>query len=155
MHGRTVRANQWPATPNGQRAFQAVAEGVGRLFAANYSEPDEKNPGYPRDVATVPKDGPLPEMYEPVESPVENVLHPAVSRNTLLLYPRVPSHQPVGTPDKFPYVLVTTTVTEQWCAGSTTRNIPWLNELVPEPVLELPISLAEKLGVQSGDWLRV
>jgi formate dehydrogenase major subunit len=50
---------------------------------------------------------------------------------------------------------MTTTVAEQWCAGSTTRNIPWLNELVPEPVLELPFSLAEKLNVKSGDWVHV
>ena len=34
-----------PNTPNGQRAFHLGAEGVGRLFAAVYSDPDEKNPG--------------------------------------------------------------------------------------------------------------
>jgi formate dehydrogenase major subunit len=78
-----------------------------------------------------------------------------VNSNPTVKYPRVPSHQPIGTADKFPYVLMTSTVAEHWCAGSTTRNIPWLNELVPEPVLELPISLAEKLSVKSGDWLRV
>ena len=50
---------------------------------------------------------------------------------------------------------MTSTVAEHWCAGSTTRNIPWLNELVPEPVLELPIALAQKLEVESGDWVRV
>ena len=144
-----------PATPNGQRAFHLGAEGVGRLFAAVYSDPDEKNPGYPRDVAYVPKDGPLPEMYEPVESPVKNALHASVNTNPMLKYPRVASHQPIGTVDKFPYVLMTSTVAEHWCAGSTTRNIPWLNELVPEPVLELPVALASKLGVASGDWLRV
>ena len=144
-----------PDTPNGQRAFHLGAEGVGRLFAAVYSDPDEKNPGYPRDVAYVPKDGPLPEMYEPVESPVENVLHPRVKSNPMLKYPRVATHQPIGTADKFPYVLMTSTVAEHWCAGSTTRNIPWLNELVPEPTLELPIALAEKLNVKSGDWVRV
>jgi formate dehydrogenase major subunit len=144
-----------PATPNGQRPFHLGAEGVGRLFAAVYSDPDEKNPGYPRDVAYVPKDGPLPEMYEPIESPVKNALHASVNSNPTVKYPRVPSHQPIGTADKFPYVLMTSTVAEHWCAGSTTRNIPWLNELVPEPVLELPVSLAEKLNVKSGDWLRV
>ena len=144
-----------PDTPNGQRAFHLGAEGVGRLFAAVYSDPDEKHPGYPRDVAYVPKDGPLPEMYEPVESPVENVLHPGVNSNPMLKYPRVASHQPIGTVDKFPYVLMTSTVAEHWCAGSTTRNIPWLNELVPEPVLELPVALAQTLEVKSGDWVRV
>jgi len=148
-------ATDGPATPNGQRPFHLGAEGVGRLFAAVYSDPDEKNPGYPRDVAYVPKDGPLPEMYEPIESPVKNVLHAGVNSNPTVKYPRVPSHQPIGTADKFPYVLMTSTVAEHWCAGSTTRNIPWLNELVPEPVLELPITLAEKLSVKSGDWLRV
>jgi formate dehydrogenase major subunit len=120
-----------------------------------YSDPDPKNPGYPRDVAYVPKDGPLPAMYEPVESPVENVLHPAVKSNPMLKYPMVPSHQPIGTADKFPYVLMTSTVAEHWCGGSTTRNIPWLNELVPEPVLEIPVALGKKLGVKSGDWVKV
>jgi formate dehydrogenase major subunit len=148
-------ATDGPSTPNGQRPFHLGAEGVGRLFAAVYSDPDEKNPGYPRDVAYVPKDGPLPEMYEPVESPVKNVLHASVNTNPMLKYPRVASHQPIGTVDKFPYVLMTSTVAEHWCAGSTTRNIPWLNELVPEPVLELPVALASKLGIASGDWLRV
>jgi formate dehydrogenase major subunit len=86
---------------------------------------------------------------------VENVLHPGVKSNPMLKYPRVASHQPIGTADKFPYVLMTSTVAEHWCAGSTTRNIPWLNELVPEPVLELPMTLARKLEVRSGDWIRV
>ena len=144
-----------PDTPNGQRAFHLGAEGVGRLFAAVYSDPDPRYTEYWRDVAYVPKDGPLPEMYEPIESPVENVLHPGVKSNPMVKYPRVPSHQPIGTADKFPYVLMTSTVAEHWCCGSTTRNIPWLNELVPEPVLELPITLAKKLDVKSGDWVHV
>jgi formate dehydrogenase major subunit len=147
-------ATDAPGTP-GSRAFHMNAEGVGRLFAAVYSEPDPRAPGLPRDASYVPKDGPLPEMYEPVESPVENLLHPHVKSNPTLKYPRVPSHQPVGTPDKYPYVLMTSTVAEHWCAGSTTRNIPWLNELFPEPVVEIPVTLAATLGVKSGDWVRV
>lgn len=146
-------ATDGPSTPNGQRAFHLSAEGVGRLFAAVYKDPDPRYTEYWRDVAYVPKDGPLPEMYEPVESPVDNVLHPAVKTNPTLKYPRVPSHQPIGTVDKFPYVLMTSTVAEHWCAGSTTRNIPWLNELMPEPMLELPLALAKKLNIESGDWV--
>jgi len=144
-----------PNTPNGQRAFHLSPEGVGRLFAAVYQDPDPKNPHVPRDVAYVPKDGPLPEMYEPVESPVENVLHPKVKHNPLLKYPRVKSHQPIGTVAEFPYVLMTSTVAEHWCGGSSTRNIPWLNELVPEPMLEMPESLAQKLEVKTGNWVKV
>src|ERR1700747_2082122 len=144
-----------PDTPNGPRAFHPGGEGAGRLFAAVSSAPDEKHPGYPRDVAYVPKDGPLPEMYEPVESPVENILHPRVKSNPMLKYPRIPPHQPIGTADKYPYVLMTSTVAEHWCGGSTTRNIPWLNELVPEPVLEMPGAPPPKLRVESGDGVRV
>ena len=55
----------------------------------------------------------------------------------------------------FPYVLMTSTVAEHWCGGSSTRNIPWLNELVPEPMLEIPESLAQKLSLKTGDWVKV
>ena len=152
---------QGPGTPLGQRAFHMNPEGVGRLFAAVYKDPDlsvdakDRDSPIPRDVGYVPKDGPLPEMYEPVESPVDNVLHPKVKHNPTLKYPRVKSHQPIGTPEKFPYVLMTSTVAEHWCGGSSTRNIPWLNELVPEPVLEMPEGLAKALSVKTGDWVNV
>jgi formate dehydrogenase major subunit len=144
-----------PKTRNGQRAFHMNAEGVGRLFAAVYSDPDPKETDEPRDTSYVPKDGPLPEMYEPVESPVENHLHPKVRHNPLLKYPRVQSHQPIGTVKDFPYVLMTSTLAEHWCGGSTTRNIPWLNELIPEPTCEIPLSLGAKLGVKTGEWVDV
>jgi formate dehydrogenase major subunit len=63
--------------------------------------------------------------------------------------------QPIGTVKDYPYVLMTTSMAEHWCAGSTTRNIPWLNELAPEPMIELPLSLAAKLGIKGGDLTRV
>ena len=143
-----------PDTPNGQRAFHLNAEGVARLFAATYDDPDPANRNFPRDWSYVPKDGPLPEMYEPVESPVSNVLNKR-QNNPLLKYPRVASHQPIGKKEQFPYVLMTSTVGEHWCGGATTRNIPWLNELMPEPVCEMPEALGQKLGVKSGDVVKV
>jgi len=109
----------------------------------------------PRDVAYVPKDGPLPEFYEPVESPVANLLHPAAQNNPVLKYPRIKGKQPIGTAKDFPYVLMTSSMAEHWCAGSTTRNIPWLNELAPEPMIELPVQLGQKLGIKTGDLARV
>ena len=144
-----------PDTPEGQMPFRANAEGVGRLFAASYKDPHSGEEGLPRDVAYVPKDGPLPEFYEPVESPVANELHPGAQCNPALKYPRVPSMQPIGTVKDFPYVLMTSSMAEHWCAGSTTRNVPWLNELAPEPMIELPIALAAKLGIKGGDLTRV
>ena len=50
---------------------------------------------------------------------------------------------------------MTSTVAEHWCGGSSTRNIPWLNELVPEPVIEMPEVLAQKLKVKTGDRVKV
>jgi formate dehydrogenase major subunit len=50
---------------------------------------------------------------------------------------------------------MTSTVAEHWCGGSSTRNIPWLNELVPEPMVEMPASLAQKLSLKTGDWVKV
>jgi formate dehydrogenase major subunit len=144
-----------PNTPNGRRPFHLNPEGVGRLFAAVYQAPHPDDSDVPLDVAYVPKDGPLPEMYEPVESPVENVLHPKVRHNPVLKYPRVKGRQPIGTVKDYPYVLMTSTVAEHWCGGSTTRNIPWLNELVPEPVLEIPPALSKKLDVRTGDLVKV
>jgi len=144
-----------PGTPEGAMAFRLSPEGVGRLFAGEYEDPNSGEKGLPRDVAYVPKDGPFPEFYEPVESPVANPLHPAVQNNPCLKYPRVKGRQPIGTAKDFPYVLMTASVAEHWCAGSTTRNVRWLNELSPEPMIELPVPLAEKLGIRSGDLARV
>jgi formate dehydrogenase major subunit len=144
-----------PDTPNGQRAFRMVGEGVGRLFAAAHKDPDPKEKDMPRDGATVPVDGPLPEHYEPVESPVANALHPNAQINPAVKYPRVKDRQPIGTTRDFPYVLMTSSIAEHWCGGAITRNTPWLNEIVPEPVAELPPQLAEKLGVRSGELVKV
>ena len=143
-----------PDTPNGQRAFHLGAEGVGRLFAAVYSDPDEKHPGYPRDVAYVPKDGPLPEMYEPVESPVENILHPRreeqpdgqVSARRVASAHRHRRQVPLRADDVDGRRTLVRRLDD--------AEHPWLNELVPEPVLEMPVALAQKLEVKSGDWVR-
>jgi len=143
--------NQGPDVP----AFRMGAEGVGKLMANPYADPDAKEPGMPRDVAYVPKDGPFPEFYEPVESPVANPLHPQTQINPCLHYPRVAGKQPIGTAKDFPYVLMTSSMAEHWCAGSTTRNIPWLNELAPEPTIEIPVQLGSKLGIKTGDRARV
>jgi formate dehydrogenase major subunit len=145
-----------PDTPNGQRPFRMTAEGVGRLMAAPYKHPDPAVQGaLPRDSSTALGDGPFPEFYEPVESPVANSLHPKTAINPALKYPRLKDKQPIGTVKDFPIVLCTASMAEHWCAGSTTRNVPWLNELVPEPFVELSEKLASEKGIRSGDWVKV
>lgn len=145
-----------PDTPNGQHPFRMNGEGVARLLAAPYKDPDPKEKELPRDVSYTPKDGPLPEFYEPIESPTANVMHPAVATNPCVKYPRLKDgRQPIGTREKFPYVLTTSSMAEHWGCGSVTRNSPWLNELVPEPTVEIPEKLAAKIGLKHGDQARV
>ncbi len=144
-----------PKTANGQKPFRMNAEGVGRLMATLYADPDANEKDLPRDASTVLVDGPLPEFYEPVESPTANLLHPSAQSNPCLKYPRVPGRQPVGKVADFPYVLMTSSVAEHWCGGSVTRNVPWLNELVPEPTVEVPEKLAARIGIDNGERVKV
>ena len=90
-----------------------------------------------------------------MESPTANLLHAKVAVNPCLKYPRLKGKQPIGATGEFPYVLSTSGIAEHWCAGTVTRNIPWLNELVPEPIVELPEQLAQQLTIRSGDKVRV
>lgn len=142
-----------PNTPEGKQAFRMNPEGVGRLFAANYASGTPENPAI---VAALCSDGPLPEFYEPIESPTENILHPQVATNPVVTMPEVMDNlHKIGSKEEFPYVLTTYAVVEHFCAGGITRNIPMLNELMPEPFAEISKNLAKKIGVKEGDKVEV
>jgi formate dehydrogenase major subunit len=146
--------NDGPDTPNGKRPFRMAGEGLARIMAGPYQDP-LADQVLPRDSSTVPADGPLPEHYEPFESPTDNVLHPNVPVNPCVKYPRIPDKQPIGTAKDYPYVLSTSSLAEHWCAGTQTRNMPWLNELQPETFIEIPKNLAALKGINNGDKVRV
>ncbi len=157
-----VDKTKGPDTPEGKQSFRMNPEGVGRLFAAKYTSGMPVTP--PADnlspiglrPAGLCVDGPLPEFYEPVESPTSNLLHSEVSSNPLVVIPAtVPGIQKVGKPEDFPYVLTTYGVVEHFCAGGVTRNIPVLNELMPGPFAEISKNLAQKIGAQDGDTVEV
>ena len=145
---------QGPNTPAGQKPFRMNAEGIARIFAAEYSDVEN---GMTRDHSSTPVDGPLPEFYEPVESPTKNVMNEGQKTefNPCVIYPRVPEYHKIGTPDEYPHVLCSSSLTEHWCSGTVTRNIPYLNELVKEPFVEMPEQLAVELGIRGGDLVRV
>ena len=145
---------QGPNTPGGQKPFRMNAEGFARLFAAEHSDVEN---GETRDHSYVPVDGPMPEFYEPVESPTKNMMNEGQKTefNPCVIYPRIPELQKIGTPDEYPYVLCSSSLTEHWCSGTITRNIPYLNELVKEPFVEISEQLATKLGIRGGDRVRV
>lgn len=142
-----VRAR--PASAEGRRAFWETGEGVGRLFAAHY---EQRNPrtGSLLRVSRTLRDAPFPEHYEPVERPVENPLHPLVP-----LSPAVKRPLLVGDLQAYPYVLITFRLCEQHAAGAATRNLTWLNEMMPEAFVELSQQLAARIGVGNGDWVEV
>ena len=103
-------------------------------------------------------DGPFPEHYEPLESPLDKnpmghgaMLNPAIK----LWHETNPEGNAVGTPDKFPIVGTTYRVTEHWQAGAMTRNLPWLCELMPQVFVEMSPQLAAEKGIKNGDRVLV
>ena len=96
-------------------------------------------------------DGPFPEHYEPLESPIRNPLSSTQNSPTI----RVWRPEEIGSPDEYPIVATTYRVTEHWQAGQMTRNLPGLVELMPEMFVEMSIELAEAKGIKNGDLVRV
>jgi len=73
---------------------------------------------------------PLPDYKEPVESPIRT---PELVKE---------------------YPLVLTTGDRTWSFfHSEGRQIPWLREINPDPVVEIHPETAEKLGIKDGDWV--
>ncbi len=99
-------------------------------------------------------DGPLPTHYEPVESPVPNLLYPALSSNPIgIAWDRPDNPVNVSEDPRWPIVMTTFRLTEHHTAGGMSRTLPWLNELQPEMFAELDPSLAAERGIEDGGWL--
>ncbi len=123
-------------TPPGRvGAFIMTEEGVARLFTTHLI------------------DGPVPEHYEPAESPVPNVLHQTVSVNpTIRWYDGV--RETLATADEeFPYPCTVYRVVEH--EHFVTANVPYLVELMPEFFVEVPEGLAREKGIENGSRVRV
>ena len=118
----------------GAYPFIMNSEGIGRLYAVTL------------------KDGPFPEHYEPIESPVKNLLS-KVQNNPFVC--SAPGSRCGCDIARFPYIATTYRVTEHWQAGAMTRSLPWLVELVPDMFVEISESLAECKEIKNGDRVRV
>lgn len=97
-------------------------------------------------------DGPFPEHYEPVESPIPNPLHPKQSSSPVAKKFTSDADK-YGTPDNFDVVCTTYRLTEHY--HYWTKNNPVNVQLVPEPFVEMSHEHAEKIGVKGGDMLKV
>ena len=129
-----------PKDPKSWLPFIMNGEGVGRLFSTSMV------------------DGPLPEHYEPMESPIKNPLHPDHSESPVaFLYTGNGKYGNVkdsfGSPSDYPYVATSYRLTEH--EHYVTQHVPLLAGLQPFPFVEVPAELAQQKGIKSGDRVRV
>jgi formate dehydrogenase-N alpha subunit len=94
-------------------------------------------------------DGPLPEVYEPWESPLDKNLLSGTYNNPCAFVGTYRNKQ--GTSGQYPYVGTTYRCTEHWQTGIMTRNLSWLVELMPNMYVEMGEELATDNGIKSGD----
>jgi formate dehydrogenase major subunit len=102
------------------------------------------------------RDGPLPTHYEPLESPVGNLLYPSqTSTPGVRTFPG-PLNRLVPAPEtEFPVVATTYRLTEHYLSGPMSRFNSWLNELQPEMFVELSPELAAERGIVHGGWVAI
>jgi formate dehydrogenase major subunit len=126
-----------PTKPGAPLPFIMTGEGTGRLFSNGVA------------------DGPFPEHYEPIESPVANPLHPDQSTTPVaFLYDQVAGRSNrFGTAAEFPYIATSYRLTEH--EHYITQQVEHLVRLQPEPFVEVPAELAAEKGISNGDHVRV
>jgi formate dehydrogenase major subunit len=117
--------------------FIMTAEGVGRIFAPLGAFAD----------------GPLPEHYEPIESPVQNLFHPNQSNNPVVKKLTTPADKYATPGDGLNIVCTTYRLTEHY--HYWTKNNPMNVQLIPEPFVEIPVELAQELGIKGNDKVKV
>jgi formate dehydrogenase major subunit len=112
-------------------------EGVGRLFVPLGGMAD----------------GPFPEFYEPIESPILNPLHPNQSCNPVVKKYKTDADKYAVTGQEFKVICTTYRLTEHY--HYWTKNNPMNVQLVPEPFVEVPFELAEQMQLKGGERVRV
>ena len=134
-----IRPDADPMAVDAVRPFIMTAEGVARLFA-------------PTGLA----EGPLPEHYEPFESPlVNNLMHPnsKVARANPAARIFKGDMERLGVPKDFPYVATSYRLTEhfqQWTKHVRTSAI-----IQPQQFVEIGEGLAKEKGIANGDVVKV
>lgn len=130
-----VAKNGTPVPPN-DKAFFMLWEQNGRLESYGMA------------------DGPLPEHYEPFETPVEsNPLNGALN-SPCMQFARNESTRK-GDSAEYPIVATTYSVTEMWQTGGQSRMCPALVEAMPSQFVEISEELAAEKGIEKGDKVRV
>ncbi len=99
-------------------------------------------------------DGPLPEHFEPFETPIDKNPLNGQLQNPMLAFGDMPSVKR-GSAEEYPIIATTYSVTELWQTGSQSRSCPALLEAMPDQFIEISEELAKEKGIKSGDMVRV
>jgi formate dehydrogenase major subunit len=127
-----------PGEKNGDKPFIMRADLVGAFFGPL-------------------NDGPFPEHYEPIESPVKNLLSRQQNNPVAKIWKVADQRNElaaVGSPD-YPYVITTYRLTEHHLSGVMSRYLPFLAEMFESHFAEISHELAQELGIQNGDKITV
>ena len=100
-------------------------------------------------------DGPLPTHYEPVESPVENLLYNQQNNPVLKYWKHEDNRISEVADESYPYVMTTFRLTEHFLAGAMSRWNSWLTELMPELFIEISPELAGEKGIYNNQRVRI
>jgi formate dehydrogenase major subunit len=112
-------------------------EGIGRIFAPLGAFAD----------------GPFPEHYEPIESPVQNALHPGQQNNPVVKKMKTAADKYATLGDGFNVICTTYRLTEHY--HYWTKNNQMNVQLIPEAFIEIPVELAAELGIKGNDKVKI
>jgi len=133
-------ATKAPDAPGGGDPFVMKTDGKGWLFGAL-------------------NEGPFPEHYEPLESPLDEHPFSGQLHNPVIKVWSTAQGQEigdnVGTAAEYPIVATTYRVCEHWQAGGMSRWLEWLTECQPEMFVEMSAELATEKGIRNGERVRV
>jgi len=119
-----------------------------------------RNEGHARIHGPGMAEGPYPEHYEPLDTPLssrgKNPV-PSYAGHAQLINPCIKIYEPdkVGYSRNYPIIGTTYRVSEHWQAGAATRHLPWLCELFPDVIVEMSMDLARSKGINNGDWVQI
>ncbi|MBL8453105.1 MAG: formate dehydrogenase, partial [Zoogloea sp.] len=124
------------APDSGMGPFIMNPEGIGRLFCVDKLV-----------------DGPFPEHYEPMESPLgTNPLHPKVVTSPAVRIFKS-DRERLGTHKEFPYVGTTYRLTEHFQFWTKSVRLSAIAQ--PEQFVEISETLAREKSIVAGDWVKV
>ncbi len=130
----------WPPMADrakGKYPFIMQKDGLGALFGPGMAE------------------GPFPEHYEPLESPLAKNPMSSQRINPAAEIFKSDMDKVASASEKFPYVCTTYSCTEHWCTGALTRWQAWLLEAMPELYVEIGDELAKELKIKNGERIKV